>query len=133
LEPLALVGNALAGEESFQDADCFVLAVAQKHVVDAEGPRVGGQGAGAGAENHAAEGHVVELHDPLRDVEGVVVGQRNDACAKSDALGALGCNGQEQLRRGDHLPAGGMMFAAPKLIEAQFIEMLGQFQIALKL
>jgi hypothetical protein len=35
---------------------------------------------------------VVELHDPLRDVEGVVVGQRNDAVpslmrlVRSDAM-----------------------------------------------
>ena len=85
LAPLALVGNAFSGEEPFQDADCFVLAIAQKHVIDAESSRVGGQGAGACAENHAPESHVVELHDPLRDVERVVVGQRNDTCAKSNA------------------------------------------------
>ena len=127
------MGDTLPREESLQDADRFVLAVAQKHVVYAEGPRVGGQGARAGAEDHAPEGHVVELHDALCDVEGVVVGQRNDARAQPDALGALGRHRQEQLRRSDHLPAGGMVLTAPELIEAELVEMLGQPQIALKL
>ena len=76
---------------------------------------------------------MVELHDALRDVEGVVVGQRNDASAQPDAPGALGRHRQEQLRRSDHLPAGGMMLTAPELIEAELVEMLGQPQIALKL
>jgi hypothetical protein len=76
---------------------------------------------------------MVELYDALRDVERVMVGQRNDPGSKPDALGALGRHGQEQLRRGDHLPAGGVMFAAPELVKAQFVQMLGQSQIALKL
>src|SRR6185437_16825312 len=40
---------------------------------------------------------------------------------------------QEQLGRGDHLPAGGMMLAAPELVEPQPVEMLDEPQIALKL
>src|SRR5262249_15147103 len=75
----------------------------------------------------------VELHDALRHVERVMVGQRNDAGAKPDAPGALGGHGQEQLGRGDHLPAGGMMFAAPELVEAKSVEMPGQSHVALKL
>ena len=114
-------------------ADRLVLAVALHHRIDAERVGVGRQRAGAGAEDRAAAGHVVELHHALRDVEGMVVGQRDHAGAELDALGALAGGGQEHLRRGDHLPAGGMVLAAPELVVAELVEMLDELEVAAEL
>ena len=77
--------------------------------------------------------HVVELHDPLRDVERVVVRQRHDAGAELDALGALARGGQEQLRRRDHLPARGVVLAAPELVVAEPVEVRDEVEVALEL
>ena len=41
---------------------------------------------GPGAEDRPPAGHVVELHHALRDVERVVIGQRDDAGGELDAL-----------------------------------------------
>ena len=41
-----------------------------------------------------------------------------------------GGRSQEHLRRGDHLPAGGMMLAAPELVIAEAIQLLDQVEIA---
>jgi len=68
---------------------------------------------------------VIQLHHALGDVEGVVVGQRDHAGAEHDAVGALTGGSEEHFRRSDHFPAAGMMFAAPELVIAEFIEMFG--------
>src|ERR1700681_4618334 len=81
-----------------------LLAVTLGHRIDAEGVRIGSQRPGAGAEDGAAAGHVVELHHTLGDVEGMVIGQRDHAGAEPDTLGALAGGCQEHLGRGDHLP-----------------------------
>src|SRR3546814_6417645 len=66
--------------------------------------------------------HVVELDEALRHEERVVIGQRSDARAELDVLRALGRRGDDQLRRGDDLTAGGMMLADPRLVVSQMIE-----------
>jgi len=76
---------------------------------------------------------VVELHHTLCDVERVMVGQRNDARAEADALAALAGSGQKHLRRGDHLPAAGMVLAAPELVVSQSIQALDEVKVAAEL
>ena len=49
------------------------------------------------------------------DVEGMVIGQRDDAGAELDALRALGRRGEEHFRRSDDFPAGRVVLAAPEL------------------
>jgi hypothetical protein len=88
---------------------------------------------GAGAEDGAAAGHVVELHHALRDVEGMVIGQRDHAGAELDALGALAGGGQKHLRRGDHFPARGMVLAAPEFVIAERVELLDEIEVAAEL
>ena len=132
-EPVALVGDALAAHETADDADRLVLAVALHHRVDAERVRVGRQRARTGAEDRPPAGHVVELHHALGDVERVVVGQRYHAGAEFDALRALAGRSEEHLGRADHLPAGGMMLAAPELVVAELVEMLDQIEVAAEL
>ena len=132
-EPVALVGDALAAQQAADDADRLVLAVALGHRVDAERVGVGRQRARARAEDRAAAAHPVELDHALRDVERVVVGQRDHAGRELDALGVLGRRGQEHLGRGDHLPARRMMLAAPELVEAELVEVLHELDVAAEL
>jgi hypothetical protein len=75
---------------------------------------------------------VVELHHAVRQDERIVVGQRGHARAKSDMSRALGCRGDEHLRRGDDLEAARMMLADPRLVVVQFVDMLQQFHVALE-
>jgi len=41
--------------------------------------------------------------------------------------------GQKHLGRRDHLPAAGMVLAAPELVVAQLVEMLDEFEVAAEL
>ena len=132
-EPVAFGGDPLAAEQAADDADRLVLPVAQEHRIDAERVRVGGQRARPGAEDRPAAGHVVELHHALRDVERMMIGQRDDAGGELDALRPLARGGEEHLRRGDHFPAAGMMFAAPEFVVAELVEMLDEVEIAAEL
>jgi hypothetical protein len=63
----------------------------------------------------------------------MVIGQRDHAGAELDALGALAGGGQKHLGRGDHLPAAGMMLAAPELVVARSVEMLDELEVAAEL
>jgi len=56
---------------------------------------------------------VIEHHDSLRDVEWMVVRDRDHAGAELDSLGALGGADQEHFGRRDRLPSGGVMLADP--------------------
>ncbi len=76
---------------------------------------------------------MVELRHALRDVERVVVGQRDDARAEHDAIAPLAGGGEEHLRRGDHLPAGRVMLAAPELVVAEPVEVFDEVEVALEL
>src|SRR5262249_10712300 len=64
--------------------------------------------------HRAAAGQVVELDDAARDVERVVVRQRDDAGAEHDPLRALAGRGEEQLGGADGLPAAGGGLAGPQ-------------------
>ena len=92
-----------------------------------------GRAPGPAAEHRPALGHVVELDDALGDVERVVVRQRHDAGAELDRVRDLAGGGQEHLRRGDHLPAGRVVLAAPELVEAELVEVRGELEVALEL
>ena len=63
----------------------------------------------------------------------MVIGQGDDAGGELDAAGALAGGGEEHLRRGDHLPAAGMMLPAPEFIIAKLVELLDQRDVALEL
>ena len=132
-EPVGLDGQALAAHQAADDADGLVLAVAQQHRIDPERVGVGGQRARPGAEDHPPAGHVVELHHPLRHVERMVIGQRDDPGGELDALRPFARRGQEHLGRADHLPAAGMMLAAPELVVPELVQVLDEVEIAAEL
>src|SRR5207237_3280308 len=78
-------------------------------------------------------GHPVELHHALRDIVGMVIGQRDHAGAELDALGAFAAGCQEHFRRGDHLPTRGMVLAAPEFVEAERVDLLDEIEVAAEL
>src|SRR5205807_430855 len=93
---------------------CFFAALSAKpHCVDTQGVRVGGKRARAGPEDRPSAAHPVELHHALRDIERVVIGQRDDAGRELDPLRPLRRRGEKHLGRADHLPAARMVLAAP--------------------
>src|SRR3954453_9611308 len=73
---------------------------------------------------------MIELHHALRDVEGMVIGQRDHASGELDALGALAGGSQKHFGRSDHLPAARMMLAAPEFNIAESIELRHEVQVA---
>jgi Trp operon repressor len=63
----------------------------------------------------------------------MVVGQRDDPGGELDALRPFAGRGQEHLGRADHLPAAGMMLAAPELVVSELVEVLDKVEIAAEL
>ena len=63
---------------------------------------------------------------------GLWYGDRGHAGAQPDALGPLGGGGDEDLRRGDDLAAGGVVLTDPRLVVAEPVEVLDQLQVALQ-
>ena len=92
-----------------------------------------GQCAGAAAEHRPAAGHVVELHDPLGDVERVVVRERDHAGAEPDVwvcwpAAARNISGEAIISQPLRV-----VLAAPELVEAEPVEVRRQFDVALEL
>ena len=108
----------------------LVHAVALHGGMDAERARVGWQCAGPDAEHGAAARQVVELDNPLRDIEWVVVWKRHDAGAKHDPGRAFARRRKEHFRRTDRFPPARMVFAAPKFVVAEGVEVRGEFEVA---
>ena len=76
--------------------------------------------------------HVVELHEALRHHQRMVVRQAGDARTELDVLGAVGGDADDDLGRGDDLPARRVVLADPRLVVAEGVEPLDQFQVAVE-
>ena len=85
------------------------------------------------AEYDAPPRLVVELDDSLGNHKRVVIWEGNDARAQHDAVRAFSDGGKEEFRGGDHLPASGVVFAAPELVVPEVVEELSELQVALEL
>ena len=132
-EPVAFVADGLGfGHQPQHHPEALIHPLPLRRGVDAQHIGVAGQGAGADAQHHPPVGHMVQLHHAVGDIEGVVVGDADDAGAQLDVLGAVGGHADEDFRRGDGLPAGAVMLADPGLIEAQVVQPLHQFQVAVQ-
>ena len=130
-KPVAAVGVGFgAVHKAFDDAQGFVHHFALAGGVDAEHIGVGGEGAGADAEHHAAAGEVVEQHHAVGDHIGVVVGEADHAGAEAEGAGALGGGSHKDFGGGDGFPAGAVVFADPGFVVAQVVEPLQEFQVA---
>jgi hypothetical protein len=78
----------------------------------------------------SSAGHLIELHDPLRHIERVVVGKRCNAGAEHDPMRTFTGRGKKHFWRSNHFPPGGMMLAAPKFVVAQPVKLLGKVEVA---
>ena len=96
-----VAGERRLGQAAQRDADALFPHRALVVRVDPERVELGRRGPFAGAELDASAGQDVERGDPLRDARGMVDrGQGvHDAVTEPDALRALRCRGEEQLRR----------------------------------
>jgi hypothetical protein len=133
-EPVRLVREAgLAGQQTLDHAYGFILAIPLRHGINAKRVGVGCKRTRTGSEDGSALTHVVELHDALRHVERVMIGQRDHAGTETDTASTHGRAGQEHLGRGNCLPAGAVVLTAPKLLVAELVHQLDQLKIALQL
>ena len=114
-------------------AQAFIHPLALGHGIDAEHHRIGRQGSRTNPQHRAPVAQMIEMHDTLGHVEGVMIGNRDHTGAEADSLGPLCRRDQEHLGRSDGFPTSGMMFSDPEFVEVQLVEPRRQFQIALKL
>ena len=129
LEPVRLHRDALAPQQRHQRVEGLVHHAALLARVDPHAEGVARERPRPDAEHGAPLRHVVKLHHPVGEREGVVVGQRDDAGAEPDMPGALGGGGDEQFRTGDDLEAAGMVLADPDFVVVEPVEMLDQLHI----
>ncbi len=130
LEPTGLFGNGFTAQQRDDAIERLVHARAQIDRRQAEHLGVRWQGARPGAEHHAAARHVIELRHRFGHHERMMIGQRFDARAQPDVLGALRRRGNEDFGSGDDLEAAGMMLADPRLVEAKPVQQRHELQVA---
>src|SRR5689334_22323760 len=63
----------------------------------------------------------------------MMIGKRDHAGAKLDPFGAFAGGRQKHFRRSDHLPARGMMLAAPEFVIAERVKLFDQIEVAAEL
>ncbi len=130
LEPVGLERHRLLAAEQLHDrVEGLVHPGALGDRLDAHHVGVGDERARPDAEHGAAARHVVELHEALGDHQRVVVGEARDPGAQHDVTRALGGGGDEDLGRGDQLPAGGVVLADPHLVVAEVVHPLDQLHV----
>ena len=91
-----------------------------------------GSDPGPETEHEPATSEMVEQHGTLGDHVRVVVRHADDAGAQLDVASALRRGGDEDLRAGDDLAAGGVMLADPGLVVTELVEVHDQIEVALQ-
>src|SRR5262249_12932717 len=81
------------------------------------------------SETRAPGRQVGERDEGLGEEEGVGVGRAGPARAEHDVPRPLGGCGDEDLRRGDQLPARRVVLADPRLVIAEMVEPLDQLHV----
>src|SRR4029434_871741 len=72
---------------------------------------------------------MIEQNDPLRHPEWIVVTQADHTGSQLDAASALGGDCDKDLRRCDYFTAGRVMFANPRFVVAQRVEVLDEIKV----
>ena len=123
-EPVCFVREPwLAAEKAQNDAERFVLPVAQDHWVDCKGVGVRRQSAWSRAEYNSATRHVIQLNNSLSDIEWVMIRQRHDTSSQTYSRGSLTCSGQKHLRTSNHFPTRTVMFPAPEFTKPKLFQL----------
>jgi hypothetical protein len=73
---------------------------------------------------------MVGKDDAIGDVEGVMVGEADNAGPQPYSFRTLAGRGDQHLRAGDDFPTAGVVLAEPHLVEAEFVEMADEVEIA---
>ena len=124
--------DGLPGEQPEHDVEILGEQLAGVGGVEPDHRGVRGQGAGTDAEHDPPTGEVVEQHHAVSYPERVVVAQRGDSGAEPNVPGPLGGRGNEDLRRGDDLAAGGVVLADPRLVVSAGVEVLHELEVPLQ-
>ena len=117
---LDVVGRILRPDAQ-DHVDRFHEGALARRRVDLEQLEVGGEPAGADAEQEAAAAHVIELRGLAGDDRRVMVRQVDDGGAEGEVLGLRHEAGEEHQRRGERLGGGGEMLAHPELVIAELV------------
>ena len=126
-----LTGSSLVSRSRIASSDSSIISrwrLVSMPIMNASD----GSAPGTDAEHDPAAREVVEQHHAVGEDQRVVVRQRTHAGAELDVAGALGRDGHEHLGAGDDLVAGGVVLADPRLVVAELVEALNQFQVALQ-
>src|SRR6202522_2958706 len=115
VEPVVLFGNRFPIEQTLNDAEPDIEAIANVIVSDTNHMRIVGQRTGTYAEHQSTAELMIELYDPARDQKRVVIWQRHDAGAEANVLGYLGSRRQNDFGATDNFGAARMMFADPEI------------------
>ena len=131
LEPVGLHRDRpVALEQGHDRVERLVHALALRAGLDAHHVGVRHERPGPAPQHGAPARHVVELDEAVGDEQRMVIRQAGHARAEHDVTGALGGGPDHDLRRGDQLPARGMMLADPRLVVPEVIEPLDQLHVA---
>ena len=133
--PLASVRARLRVFPELQDGVHGVnrdLALDARGRVDVHHLEVADEAARPDSPHEPAARVVVDLGDPVGQVERVVVRHAGDAGPELDLLRPLQRGGDEDLRRGDVLPLGGEVLADPGLVKAELVEALDLAQVVVE-
>ena len=117
---LDVVGRVLRPDAQ-DHVDRFHEGALARGRVDLEQLEIGGEPAGADAEQEAAAAHVVELRGLAGDDRRMMVRQVDDRGAEREVLGLRHEAGEEHQRRGERLGGGGEMLAHPELVVAELV------------
>src|SRR6202035_5875357 len=102
---------ALLGEEPHYRLDALDHAAALLSGIDGEHVRVRRESSRAASKHHAPACQMVKQRVAVGDVERVMVRDADHARAEHDTARAPGGGGDENIRRRNDLPSGGMMLA----------------------
>lgn len=107
----------------------FVHPVPLHVRIDTEPRRIGHQGARAHAQHHPPPGEVIQPYHAVRDHEGMVIGQADDARTQLDVPGAVRGDADENLRAGEGFSAGTLVLTDPHFIKPQGAQPLHELQV----
>ena len=128
--PVVEADRLLAAQQMRDDLDGIVEQFTCTRHVEPDHRRVGRKRAGPQAEKKAALRHVVKLHCAFRNPQRVVIARADHARAQLDGACPLRGCGDEDLGRRDDLAAGRVVFADPRFVESETIEVLDEREIA---
>ena len=131
-EPRAFDRDAALFREQPPDClDAFDQSFALGRRIDSEHVGVAGERARSAAQNYPAAGDLIEHRVAIGDMERMMVRDADHARPQHYPARARRRRSDENVRRGDYLPSGGMMLTDKSLVVTQMVKPFDQLKIAL--